>query len=178
MKKNEIKKTAISAILCAFSVVVLYIGSIFDMVDITCAAIASGAVAFSAIELRDKHSVLIFVVTSLLSFVLFPLSSASIFYIAFLGYYPIIKIYIEKIKGIFSAILKLIIFNGSFFPIFYIFRSLFLAQDTEISAVIIVLLIVFANVFFIAYDLALNVLITAYRRVFRKKWGIEKFLDF
>ncbi len=178
MKRKEIKKLAISAILCAFSVVVLLIGSIFEMVDITCAAIASGAIAFSALELRGKYSVLIFAVTALLSFILFPLSSASIFYIAFLGYYPIIKVYIEKIKGIFSAILKLIIFNGSFFVIFSIFRSLFLSQEADTSPIILILLIVFANIFFIVYDIALNVLITAYKRVFRKKWGIDRFLDF
>lgn len=178
MKRKEIKRTAISAILCAFSVVVLFIGTIFDMVDITSAAIASGAVAFSVLELGKKYPVLIFAVTSLLSLLLYPSSSASIFYIAFLGYYPIIKLYIEKIKGIFSVILKLVVFNGAFIAIFCIFKSLFLSQEAESSKVIIVLLIIFANIFFIVYDIALNVLITAYKRFFRKKWGIDRFLDF
>ncbi len=177
MKRKEIKKLALSAIICALSVVIIVIGCVLDMVDLTACAVASGAVAFACTELRGKYPYLIYAVTAALSLILFPGSTASIYYVVFMGYYPIIKKFIEKIPGIFSMILKLASFNAALGIIALLSRFLFISEDADTGTALVVTIIIFANIFFVVFDLALTVITSAYLHHFRKKWGVGRFLD-
>lgn len=177
MKRNEIKKLALSAIICALSVVVIILGCVIDVIDLTACAVASGAVAFACIELRGKYPYLIYGVTSALALILFPGCTASIYYVIFMGYYPIIKRFLEKIPGIFCLIGKLAAFNAALGVIALLSKFLFISEEATTGTALIVTIIIFANIFFVVFDMALTVITTAYLKHFRKKWGIGRFLD-
>lgn len=174
MKRIEIKKLALSAILCGLSVVILAVGCMFDMVDLISCSVAAIIVAFSKIELRGKYPYLIYATSAVLSFILFPGSTASLYYAVFMGYYPILKSFLEIRPGKRCLISKVLFFNLAFALLAFFARSLFLSPDTEISAALIGAIIILSNIFFAVFDFALTVFCNAYICHFRKKWGIDK----
>lgn len=98
--RNDRRKTTLrltlSAIICALSVVLLWLGGLIQILDLSVAVIVSMLVVFAVIELRGKYPYLIYVGTSVLSFLLLPVNSAAMTYVLFAGYYPIIKALLEK----------------------------------------------------------------------------------
>lgn len=176
MKRGELKKLALSAVLCALSVVLVLIGGLFDIFDITAAALASGAVAFAVIELKGKYPILIFLVTAALSLVLFATSTAAIYYAAFLGYYPTLKPLLERLPKGLRFFAKLLLLCAAVTLLLLFARWVFLAPETVLSAPVIALLYACVILFFLVYDKAITVLETAYRKHFRTLWGVDRWL--
>lgn len=176
MKRIETKKIALASLLCALSVVISVIGCIFDMVDLTACTAASVLVALSDNELGGKYPYLVYAVTGMLLFLLFPTTTVTLFFILFFGYYPIIKKFIEKLPKIPAFILKFAVFNCATVFSYYLMTYILLSAEVEEGKAILITAWIFANIFFVAYDLSLGIFMTAYRRYYRKKWGIDKFL--
>ncbi len=175
MKRIEIKKLSLSAILCGLSVVITALGCIFDMADLTACAVSSVIVAFSVIELRGKYPYLIYAASAVLSLIMFPGATSSLYYALFMGYYPLLKRFLERRPGVLCLILKLVSFNVAIALIVLSAKYLFLSAEAETGIGLIAAIVVLANIFFIVFDFALTVFSNAYLRHFRKKWGIDKF---
>ena len=177
MKRGELKKLALSAVLCALSVVLVLLGGLFDIFDITAAALASGAVAFAVVELKGKYPVLIFLVTAALSLLLFATSTAAIYYAAFLGYYSMLKPLLERLPKGLRMLAKLALLCTAVTLLLLFARWVFLSPETVLSAPVLALLYACVVLFFLVYDKALSVLLTAYRKHFRAVWGIDRRLS-
>ncbi len=177
MRSKEIKSIALCAIICALSVLFIVLGGIFDMLDITAAAIASAFVAFCAIEMGEKYPYLVFAVSAALSLILCPGRTSTLYYVFFLGYYPIIRVYLDRLSRWVGILLKFIIFNVALLLMVFLAKSVFLADSTTYSVGIVIALFVFANVFFLVYDIAFNVISVSYKRYFRKRLKIDTFFD-
>ena len=92
-----------------------------------------------------------------------------------MGFYPIVKSYIEKINS--SAVrwcLKLIVANVAFFGIFLVMKY-FMPDQLETETMMLVLYVL-ANVAFVLYDYAVSKLITAYFYKLRERLRIYKLL--
>ena len=98
--KKEIKKISLSAIFSALIVVTLQLGTFIEVLDITVAAICSLLIFTVQLEAKGKYPFLVFLTSSALALIFTPLSSATLYYIGFFGYYPIIKVLFEKCKKI------------------------------------------------------------------------------
>ena len=90
------KRIAFSSVLCALGVVVMFLGSIFEIVDITMAAMASFFIVVCMIELGGYMPLCVFFATAALAFLLLPNKTVVIFYAMFFGFYPILKRYFER----------------------------------------------------------------------------------
>lgn len=177
LKRTETKKIALASLFCALSVIICIIGCVFDMADLAATAAASVTVALAGIELRGKYPYLIYAVTGTLLFLLFPTSTVTLYFILFFGYYPIIRGILIKLPKLLSMILKFAVFNAAIVAIFFLMKKLLLFEDAETSeAWLIPALWVVANIFFFVFDFSLNIFMMAYIRVFRRKWGIDKFM--
>lgn len=176
MKRIETKKIALASLLCALSVVICILGCVFDMADLAATAAAAVLVALSGVELCGKYPYLIYAATSSLLFLFFPTSTVTLYYILFFGYYPIIRVYLLKLPKLFSAILKFAIFNLAIIAIFLLMKKLLLFEEAETEIWLIPALWIVSNIFFAVFDFSLGVFMMAYLRVFRKKWGIDKFM--
>ncbi len=95
-RRKETGRLTAAAVLTALSVVVLAVGSIIEVLDLSMAAIASLAVVFAVIELRGKYPYLVFAATSVLAILLLPGKTPALFYALFAGYYPLLKLVFEK----------------------------------------------------------------------------------
>ena len=184
---KKTKKLALGAMLSAIGAVILLLGSLFNVIDLSMAALASFVCVIAVIELGSAYAWLIYAVVGVLSVILRPASFAPWVYVAFLGYYPIIKEKFEKTGKFISWLLKILMFNVAFsacIAIVYLlmFRSLGNIFDFFNTAMgfpqagkgIAVLIYLFVNVVFVIYDIALTQVISTYIYRLRPKFKIFK----
>ena len=170
-KRSIAKDIAFSAILCALGTVLLFLGSILEIIDITMAALASFLIVISMIEIGGYMPYLVFGCTSVLSFLLLPNKSAALFYVLFFGFYPILKRFLEKPKPFFSWVIKLVFFNISL-CIYYILAKFVIITDLGNMEILMFFLM---NFIFVTFDIALTLFVTAYVRKYRKVLRLDKF---
>ena len=173
--ERKIKGTralTVSAVLCALGVILLALGSLLQILDLTMAAVASILVIFAVIELGGKYPFLIYVVTALLSMLLVPYKTAPLLYLCFAGYYPLLKAVLEgNLPKVWSWVLKLLTFNAAL--ALTLFLSFKLFTGFEITVTWYYWLLPACSLVFIVYDIALTGLITTYLRVWRKRLRIR-----
>ena len=169
---KQTKLIAVGAVLCAVGVVLLYLGSVSQVLDLSCAALASILVTYAVIEMRGIWPYLVYIVTSLLSLLLLPDKFGAVVYTVFAGYYPIVKYYVEKMMhGVAEWAVKLILFNAALTGVILISKKVLMMPDDEIAFKWIVYLV--CNVVFILFDIALTRLITLYLVKFRKRFKLK-----
>ena len=172
--KNNIysaKNLAFSSVMCALGVVILFIGSVIETLDMSTAAIASFIVTVCMIELGSIYSFSVYSVTSVLSFFLLPNKSVVLIYVMFFGFYPIIKKHIERLKGIFCISAKFVLFNIVILILFTLGKKLLFPDIDRIKVALIVLM----NVILFTFDLALSLFVAAYIRKFRTLLQINRY---
>ena len=174
-KSSFDKRIVVCGVLVALSVIILYLGCAIEVLDLTMSAIVSLLVVVIVIEMGYNYAWLAYVATSILSLVLLPQKSPAIFYACFMGFYPIIKSYVERLKtavGRWSV--KLIVGNAALVMMFLLL-SLFVPDEFE-GGWVLIGTYALAFVTFILYDVALTKLITLYFRMIRDRVKIYKFL--
>ena len=147
--------------LCALGVILLALGSLVQVLDISMAVIASVFVIFAVIELGGKYPYLIYAVTALLSMLLVPYKSAPLFYLCFMGYYPIIKARVEeRVKSrVWEWVIKLAVFCVALAVAVLV--AVKLLALFEIPALYYAVLALAVPVF-VLYDIALTRLVSMY----------------
>ena len=153
MKSNNIAQ---SGIIIALTLAILYSTSLLPISTLSILTIASCLIPISIIRTTLKHTVLVYLSCSILSFFLVPINIC-LLYTLFFGIYGIVKFFIEKLDNLaFEVILKLCIFNILLFIIYIIFK-LFLGFKIEFS---LLLFIIIAQIGFLIYDYALSIIIS------------------
>ena len=105
------RKLTLSALFSALAVISLYLASVWPTGQLGLAAVASLFVAAAIIESGLTTAAAVFVVSSLLAFLVVPNRLPLVLYICFFGYYPLIKSLIEKRGHIVAQLLgKLAVF--------------------------------------------------------------------
>ena len=164
------KKLTISAVLVAMGCLVLVLGAVIDVLDLTAAALSSLLVAFAYIEIGSPYTWLIWICTGVLSAVLFPGGTMWLSYLLIFGIYPILKGYIEKLKRPFWLPIKLVYANISSVAVMLIMSFILglsiVEEGSALSALpqglLYGILLLLANVAFIAYDYFITVLVKYY----------------
>lgn len=169
------KKIVVAGVLAALSVIILYLGCAIEVLDLTMSAIVSLLVVVIVIEMGYKYAWLTYIATSILSIILLPQKSPAIFYACFMGFYPIIKSYLERINSALARwIIKLVVGNAAL-ALMFILMSLFLPDEFEGGWLMLVTYLL-GIIAFLMYDVALSKLITLYFVRIRDRIKIYKFL--
>lgn len=169
------KKLAVASIYAAMSVVSLLVASLFP-VRISMCIIASLITAIVTIECGHKYAWLTFLSVSIISFLLIPKKSVVYIYILFLGYYPILKLYIERLAHLIHEwIAKIVFFSIILIIAHFSFKTFFMPSfDTEIIKLIykhLAAIFALANVIFIVYDFGLTFIISFYIHRIKKNYN-------
>lgn len=170
MKKT--KKITLAAILSALGVIVLMLGSIFTMLDLTMVAIASLLVVVAVIELGEFYPYLVWLVTGVLACLLLPDKFSAILYMIFGGIYPILKAMFERLHFLIAWVLKLSYFNTMLTLLIVLCNYIFKLPDTDLSFNWLVYLL--CNGVFVLYDIAATEMIIVYMVKLRKTLGLGK----
>lgn len=156
----------------ALIVILLFLGSVIDILDYTVSAICGIIITFILIEFGTKFAVLSYFGASILGLILVPNKINAILFVAFCGWYPFIKRYLERLPSLFCLISKFAVFNATLIPIFLITAAFFPIENIRITE--FVLLYAVCNVTFYLYDTLITKLIWLYVHKYRKLFKIFK----
>jgi hypothetical protein len=158
-------------ILCALGVVMMYLGAVTDILDLTMMMLSSLCIAFAVIEIGVRWAWLIWGVTAALCLLLLPSKTIALLYLLG-GMYPIAKSAFERLHPVLCWVLKFSMFNTV--QLFFILLAQkvlglsgegyeFIAADMLVN-----------NVVFLLYDFALTACITLYLLRLRKRMKLPK----
>ena len=173
---NRTKKLTISAALTALIVVILWLGSLVEVLDLTVIFLAGLFLAFAVIELEGNWKWSIYLASAILALILLPNKFVAVEYIL-LGVTVILKSYYERREGIFSWILKFVTFNilfGIVIALFYLvlgmpFQDEVIFGITFSAYLIPAILLILGNICFLLYDILLTRLVSIYYYKYRDR---------
>lgn len=171
MRKKS-KVIALSGLLTALIVVLFFISSIIDVLDYTVSALCGIIVTFVFVEFGRKSAFSIYLVSSILTLLLVPNKFSPLLFVLFCGWYPFLKVVLERMKNPISIILKLLSFNAVLTVILVLAKFFFLVED--FSTVLVISVIATANLSFVLYDVLLTRLIFLYVHKYRKRFKFLK----
>lgn len=170
-RKNT-RRLTMCALSCALGVVIMSIGSLFESLDLSAAAFAGMLVVFIVIEIGGVWPWMVYAATGILSLLL-PLKLAAVFYLVFIGYYPIVKEKIEKLKYRYLRwAVKLSLFLASLTAGVIITQQFLLVPRVGIAWYVTAY--IFGTLAFVLFDIALSRLITIYLYSWRRKLRIDR----
>ena len=173
MKKS--KKIALCAILSAFSVLMLCIGAVIDVLSMTMVAIASMFVVVVMIEVGEPYPWLTWGVSSALSLILLPNKLPAILYFLFGGLYPIAKASFERLHYVVAWVLKLSYINTALILVVTATKYIFYLNDSSIDFTVPFLVV--GNLALVLYDIALSKIILLYLVKIRHHMGLKNYFS-
>jgi len=161
--------------MASLGVVFLYVGSLFDVLDLSSACLASFCVLFCLTELGIPSAIGVYAVVTTLSFLLLPHKLPAFFFAFFFGIMPVTKMLFEKlgtrVGKVLCYIFKLALFNGELFVFAILAHELLeIPESTALKIVYAVL----SNLIFILLDILYGLVVRIYFRKIRQR--ISKFL--
>lgn len=176
VKMKNTVKIAFCALMAALGTAFMWL-SYFPYFTYAVPAIAGLVTLIVFIEIGDRWAWGTFIVTAILA-LLFAEPEAKLMYVLFLGYYPILKAYIEKLKSrVAQYALKFAVFNIAVAVIYGLLAKIFgiyMADIEAATAFFIIGLILLANFTFYLYDIVLVRVANVY--LFRLHRKIKKML--
>lgn len=172
MGKLDTKKIATGGILLALSIATLFAASTVPGIELTLYALSTVYVAIIVIEFTPNTGWLFYFASVMLTWLIVPNKAAMLPYTVFFGIYAMFKYYIEhymrKFPQVLQILLKLVFCNTMFLFGFFFFSFIFI-NAIHVPDVSFPIIIAGAQVFFLAYDYILTLLIGFYMKRVRKQ---------
>ncbi len=166
-------KVSLGGIIGALSLVLMLLTSIIPFGTFAFPALAGMMLVCIVIELGYSWAFIVYAVVSALSILFLTDKEAGLYYIVFLGFYPIIKGIIEKLKSrVLQYIVKYAVFNICMVIAFYLSIFVFSIPKESFNIFGLYLPWVFlllGNMVFIVYDLCVSKVVTIYLLKIHKK---------
>ena len=127
------------------------------------------------IENGASTAVLVYVAVGILSLIIVPVKEAALMFVGFFGYYPIIKVKLERISfRLLEYLCKFALFNvavtGSYLILIYVLGiDDVLEQSGAFGQYSIVVLLAMGNIMFFIYDIAVTNITYVYLNWFRPR---------
>ena len=162
---KRISKTALAGILCALAVVIMVVGSLFAKIDIATAVFSSVCIMLILNEAGYKYAIGAYLAVSIISFLIVPSKTPVALFLAFFGYYPILKQYTEqRFRRPVAYVLKYIVLNMAIAVLFVIANTMF----AKIPLPVITIVFIGANLVLPIFDIALGIMMSFYYSRIRK----------
>lgn len=159
-------KVALGGVMGAIALVFL-LGTVFPYATFALPAMAGLALVPVAIEAGRRWGWLTFAAVAALNLLLTPSLEAKILFVAFLGYYPLLKLSLDPLSPWVSWPVKFALFNATIIAAYWVMLKVFaLESETfELFGVHLpALLLLIANVTFLMFDVASRMLLDMYMR--------------
>ncbi len=157
---NRTRRLTMGAMFTALGVILLWLGAVVEVLDLSLAAIASLLTVLGVIEFGGGFPWLVWLATSALSLILLPSKFPALLYLLFAGVYPMAKAIFERRHYILAWVLKLSFFNTGLLFLIAICTWVLKLPDTGLGFTVVTFAV--ANLTFVLYDIALGRLILLY----------------
>ncbi len=170
MKQSS--KCALGGIIAALSLVMMISVAIIPFLTYALPAAAGLLIVIIVIEIDKKWAFGVYCTVAILGMLLVPDKEVAVMYLAFFGYYPILKAVTEsKLSVVLGWIIKVMAFLGTMIISYFLmikFMGVTIDEVDELGIIAIPLLLGMGTFAFVLYDIALTRLITAYLAKWRK----------
>lgn len=149
---------ALSGLLAAVTLVLLYLASIIPSGWAGVTAVAGLAVAIAVSAAGFYCGAMTYVVSALLSLLLIPAKQVALLFVCLFGLYPLLKQPIERVRlRVAEYLLKLVFFNVVLVIVYHAFFALFFSAVTwEHQIPLLLVVAVVGSVIFLLYDFAFS----------------------
>ncbi len=154
--------------LSALGVLILLLGSVITVLDLTMVGISSLLIFFAVIEIGGAYPYLIWLVTGVLSLLLLPDKFSALLYLLFGGVYPIFKAMFERLHYIVAWVLKLSFFNSVLLLLIALCNNVFMLPETGLGFTLPVFAV--CNLAFVLYDYFIAVMVRYYMDKLRPRF--------
>ncbi|MDR1630279.1 MAG: hypothetical protein LBS36_08745 [Oscillospiraceae bacterium] len=159
-------KTALAGIVSALAVAIMFATTLIPFLTYALPAISGALLILIVIEVNRKWAFASYAAVSILSFLLLNDKEAALMYIAFFGYYPVIKSMLEsRLPRVVEYLVKLLLFNVSVISatLLAVFVLKIPLEDVEERGpAVIPYLLLMANAMFLLYDYTLTQFVQLY----------------
>lgn len=170
MKQSS--KCAVGGIVAALSLVLMISVAIIPFMTYALPALAGAFIVFVVIEIDKKWAAGVYAAVAILGVFLVPEKEVAVLYLAFFGYYPILKAVIESKTGtVVGWILKILTFEITMIVSYWLmikFMGVTIDEMDEFGVWAIPMLLGLGTFAFIMYDIAISKLIILYLKRWRK----------
>lgn len=170
--KNTVK-IALSGLLCAVALSLMLITTIFPFGTYALPCFAGMLMVIIVIECGAKWAYTAYSVVGLLSLLLVSDKEAAIYFVAFFGFYPIIKSSLERLKSArFQYVLKFAIFNVCVILAFFVAKTILMIPNEEFTIFgfyVPWVFLIIGNIMFVFYDKCVTIEVQTYLFKFRNK---------
>lgn len=158
-------KVALGGVFGALAMVCL-LGTVFPYATLALPLIAGLILLPVAQEAGLRWGWLTFGAVAALNLLITPSMEAKVLFIAFFGYYPVLRLSLEKLPRPLAAVLKFLLFNAAVVAAYWLMIRVFgMEGDFEIFGVNLPLvMLALGNVLFLMYDIIIGLLLEIYRR--------------
>ncbi|MCL2055489.1 MAG: hypothetical protein FWG90_13805 [Oscillospiraceae bacterium] len=168
-------KVAFGGVVSSLCLLLMFLTAVFPVLALALPIFSGMLIAMVAIEINVPWGFVTYAAVAVLSIFVTPDKQAAIFFIFFFGYYPVLKLELEKrLKKlrVIRWVLKFAAFNAAIVSSYYLIINIFGAMDffAEFGFTgkyLIAGLLGFGNIVFILYDSTLSLMIITYIKWFR-----------
>lgn len=167
---RERKRThavAFCGIMSAMCVVLMYFGSVIDVLDYSVAALCGILTTLVIVEFGDRAGISVWITSSVLALILLPSKFSSLLFVAFCGWYSLVKKVLERLSRVLCILLKFLIFNAVL-TVIYIITVKVITVET-LTPILTVAVFLLSNIVFVIYDVLLTKIIFLYVNLWRKR---------
>ncbi len=172
MKKVSYK-VALGGVVASLCLLMMFLTAVFPVLSMTLPVFSGLFIAVVAIEIDIPWAFVTYAAVAVLSLFVTPDKDAAVMFILFFGYYPVLKMLIERLKSkAFQWILKIVAFNIAIVCIYHIMVSIlgsvdFFEEFGFFNEYLAFGMLGFGNIVFIMYEAMLNMVISVYIKWFR-----------
>ena len=162
---------ALGGIITALCIILMFSVGIFPVLVYVFPMISSLLIFMLSYECGAKVAVVSYVSVSLLSLILSPDKESALIFLSFVGYYPILNKYIDRLKSrLLRWVIRFALFNAAMVASYFVLSKLFLAAELDdFGKYTVPVLLGLGNLTLVFYDLMLRSVEVLYVRNLRKK---------
>ncbi len=167
------KRITFSAMSLALTVICLYAAATLSTGKLVALGLCSlfGCICIS--QYGTRYGVALYIGASIVSLLLIPNKMFVLLYVLFAGYYPVLKLYIEKLDKQWAEwLLKILSFNCILIAIYLVFKIFFLPALTSALTGLVLqylgVIILCLEIIFVIYDWMLSYMVGYYHQFLRR----------
>lgn len=166
-KRKQITfKVALGGVTAALSILIMMLAGVTSTLVYAIPMLVGALLIVLVIETGKGFATAVYVAVSVVSLLILGNKEPAVMYVAFFGYYPIIKSLLEKhLKSFLCWIIKIIIFNVAMVVAYLSVTKIFMISFEDVEAFgkwALPLLLLAGNVVFVMYDVLLTRLVSIY----------------